>query len=194
MFQGMPTAAYRALYTIAEDQMGYLTTAQASAVGISSMALVMMSRRGTLERVSRGVYRLVAFPGNPLARYMRATLWPSGRRGVLSHETALSLHGLSDIAPETVHITVPADFRVQREIPGYLVVHRAKLASDDVARLEKMPVTTPVRTIRDCIRVPVGAIVISRAIKTAHHAGVLDAATSAALDLELRSSLAGENW
>ena len=187
----MPTAAYRALFDIAEDQMGYVTTTQAGTVGVSPMALVMMTRRGTLERVSRGVYRLVDFPAQPLAQYMQATLWPYGRLGVLSHETALSLHELSDVDPAKVHITVPTGFRIQRAIPGYLVVHRGDLPPGDVTRLEGMPITTPARTIRDCIQAHLGPALVTRAIDEARRAGMLDAATVAMLDRELRASASG---
>lgn len=187
----MPTAAYRALYDIAEDQMGYVTTAQAGTVGVSPMALVMMTRRGTLERVSRGVYRLVDFPAQPLAQYMQATLWSYGRRGVLSHETALSLHKISDVDPAKVHITIPADFRVQRAIPAYLVVHRGELPPGDVTRLEGMPITTPARTIRDSIQAHLGPALVTQAINEARRAGMLDAAMAAALDCELRVSSSG---
>jgi predicted transcriptional regulator of viral defense system len=184
----MPTSAYRALYDIAEDQMGYITTAQAGAAGVSPMALVMMTKRRTLERVSRGVYRLIAFPTQPLAQYMQATLWPHGRRGVLSHETALSLHELSDVDPAKVHITVPAYFRVQRAIPGYLVVHRGELPPGEVTRLEGMPITTPARTIRDCIQAHLGPALITQAIDEARRAGMLDTVAAEALDRELRTS------
>src|SRR5690349_14170247 len=115
----MTTRTFRALYDIAEDQMGFCTTTQAAAAGVHPMTLVMMTRRGTLERSSRSVYRLVDFPPHPLAQYMQATLWPYKARGILSHETALSLYEMSDVDPATVHITLPKDFRVQRKIPSY---------------------------------------------------------------------------
>jgi predicted transcriptional regulator of viral defense system len=184
----MPTAAFRALYNIAAGQMGCVTTAQAGTVGVSPMALVMMTRRGTLERVSRGVYRLVDFPSQPLAQYMQATLWPYRRPGVLSHETALSLYELSEADPAKVHITIPPDFRMQRKIPGYLVVHRGDLPSEDVTRLEGMPITTPERTIRDCIRAHLGSTLVTQAIDEARRAGMLDVATTADLKRELRTT------
>jgi predicted transcriptional regulator of viral defense system len=188
----MPTAAYRALYNLAEDQMGYVTTAHAAAVGVRPMTLVMMTKRGALERVSRGVYRLVDFPVQPLTQYMQATLWPYERPGVLSHATALSLYELSDADPAKVHITIPADFRVQRQIPEYLVVHRGELAREDVTRLEGMPITTPARTIRDCIEAHLGPALLNQAIDEARHAGMLGATVAADLEREIRVALSGE--
>jgi predicted transcriptional regulator of viral defense system len=156
------------------------------------MTLVMMTKRGALVRASRGVYRLVDFPVQPLALYMEATLWPYERPGVLSHATALSLYKLSDANPAKVHVTVPADFRVQRKIPDYLVVHRGDLSRQDLTRLEGMPITTPARTIRDCIGANLGPALITPALTEARRAGVLGATVASGLERELRAALSGE--
>lgn len=181
ILEAVPTSAYETVYRLAEDQMGYVTAAQAAAAGVRQPTLVMMARRGTLERVSRGVYRLVHFPGHPLAQYMQATLWPYDRagrvedrvRGVLSHETALALHELSDVAPPKVHITVPAAYRVQRAVPRYLVVHRADLRVDEVTALEGMPIVTPERAIRDGIAAHLGPALLGQAIDDGLRSGRL---------------------
>lgn len=173
--------------------MGYVTAAQAAAAGVRQPTLVMMARRGTLERVSRGVYRLVHFPGHPLAQYMQATLWPYDRagrvedrvRGVLSHETALALHELSDVAPPKVHITVPAAYRVQRTVPRYLVVHRADLGADEVTALEGMPIVTPERAIRDGIAAHLGPALLGQAIDDGLQSGRLTRAVADRLRQEV---------
>lgn len=169
--------------------MGYFTTAQAAAAGVSPMALVMMAKRGTLERPTTGVYRLADFPVHPLSQYMQASLWPYRRPGVLSHETALSLYGLSDVSPAKVHITVPADFRIQRQVPGYMAIHHGELLDEDVTRLEGMPITTPARTIRDCISVSIGPALIRQAIDEGRRGGRLSGL--AAADLEHALGAAG---
>jgi hypothetical protein len=181
----VPSAAYRALFAVAEKQMGYLTTAQAFAIGVQPMTLVMMKKRGTLQRASRGVYRLVEFPVQPLARYMEATLWPYEQRGVLSHATALALHRLVDLRSADVHITVPARFRIQRKVPTPLIVHRADLSDSEVCRLERLPVTTPRRTIGDCIVSNVDPAIVHRAIENARRATLLDAESAADFDRQL---------
>ncbi len=185
----MPTSAYETVYSLAEDQMGYVTAAQAAAAGVRQPTLVMMARRGTLGRVSRGVYRLVHFPVAPLAQYMQATLWPYDRagrvndrvRGVLSHETALALHELSDVAPSKVHITVPTNHRVQREIPAYLVVHRATLEPDEVTALEGMPIVSPERAIREGIAMHLGPALLGQAIDDGLRSGRLTRASAGRL-------------
>jgi predicted transcriptional regulator of viral defense system len=173
------------LYALAEKQMGFVTTAQGAQVGVQPMTLVMMKKRGTLKRVSRGVYRLVDFPVLPLARYMAATLWPYELRGVLSHETALGLHDLVDSASPNVHITVPAGFRIQRKIPSGLVVHRADLSGSDVCRVECVRITTPERTIEDCIESNVEHATVLTAIENGLRASLLNEVTAAKLKRHL---------
>lgn len=193
----MPTPTYETVFSLAEDQMGYVTAAQAAAAGVRQPTLVMMARRGTLERVSRGVYRLVHFPGHPLAQYMQATLWPYDRagrvenrvRGVLSHETALALHELSDVAPPKVHITVPASYRVQRAVPGYLAVHRADLHPDERTTLEGMPIVTPERAIRDGLAAHLGPELLGQAIEDGLRSGRLARVVADRLREELDQDL-----
>lgn len=168
----MPREAFAAIYELAADQFGYFTAAQARDAGVQTMALVMMERRRTLERVSRGVYRLVQFPHGPLAEYMEAALWPFGIIGVISHQSALALYGVSDVNPGKIHLTVPPGHRVRRAVPNRLAIHHADLADGDRTLFEGIPVTTMARTIRDC-RPILGQDVLRQAIADAGRKGVL---------------------
>src|SRR4051812_10511189 len=66
---------------------------------------------------------------------MEAALSPHVRRpdvaGVVSHESALSIHGLSDVNPAHVHVTLPTAVRIRRQVQKGLVIHDADLASED---------------------------------------------------------------
>jgi predicted transcriptional regulator of viral defense system len=168
----MHREAFAAVYEIAADQFGYLTAAQAREAGVNPMALVMMERRQTLERVSRGVYRIVQFPHGPLAEYMEATLWPVGTTGVISHQSALALYGVSDVNPGKIHLTVPTSYRVRRRVPDRLKLHHGNLGEEERTLFEGIPVTTMRRTIRDC-RPTLGEDVIAQAIADAERNGRL---------------------
>lgn len=86
----MPVTHIARIHELAEQQHGYFTTAQATAAGIRRSALTLMARRGILERVSQGLYRIASYPVSPLGSYMEAVLWPQrGVQAVLSHATAL---------------------------------------------------------------------------------------------------------
>src|SRR5947207_5779312 len=109
------------LYALAEGQAGYFTAAQAREAGLHQVRLAQLHKSGDIERVTRGVYRLTRYPVSPLGQYMEAALWPQvrrpGARGVISHESALAVYGLSDTSPAKVHVTLPTDFRTRQAGP-----------------------------------------------------------------------------
>lgn len=184
----MPGVAFSTIYEVAADQFGYFTAAQAREVGVSPMALVMMERRATVERVSRGVYRLSQFPTGPLAEYMEASLWPAGVVGIVSHQSALALYGISDVNPDRVHITVPTSFRTRRQVPRRLHLHHANLPDEDVESFEGIVVTSVRRTLRDCAAANVGAETIERAFLDAERMGLLSSPDVRLLTSELMRS------
>lgn len=177
----MPGDAYETVMDIAADQFGYVTTSQAGERGVTANALRMMATRATLERVSWGVYRVPTFPPSPYAEYMEASLWPAGIRGVISHQSALGLRGLSDVSPSGIHITVPKDFRIRRKIPDRLVVHTADLTDEDLTLFEGIPVTTVVRTIQDCHQAHLGPALLRQALDDAEREGFLSPGDAAKL-------------
>ena len=87
--------------------------------------------------------------------WFSGALWSRNRNeeveGVYSHQTALSLYDLSDLNPAKLHMTVPADFRRNSEIPGILVLHYADLPESDVQAGSGFKFTRPLRTILDLI-------------------------------------------
>ena len=182
----MPESKTKDLFSLAEPQHGYFTSAQAKRAGIIQNTLTHMARRGAIQRVSRGVYRLVHYPVSPLSQYMEAALWPqAGTRGVISHQSSLAFHGMSDVSPAKVHITIPPGYRVRREAPSYLALHTASLSERDVQILNGVPVTTPVRTILDCQSVHIGSALIQQAIADGRDAGKLTARDVAYLESAL---------
>jgi len=178
---GRPSAIQRA-YDIAETQHGYFAAWQAREAGLDPRTVVMMARRGVVERVRRGGYRFVRFPASPLEQYVEASLWPHGTRGVVSHESALTLYELSDVSPATVHITVPRRYRVRRTIPGFLTVHHADLGGGDIQTFEGILVTIPVRTIRDCAKAHLGRTLLRQAISDGRRLGCLTKEQGAVLE------------
>lgn len=72
-------------------------------------------------------------------------------RGVYSHQTALSLHDLSDEMPAKLHMTVPMSFRRNSLIPRVLVLHFADLPDSDIGVAHGVRVTRSMRTILDLV-------------------------------------------
>jgi len=109
-------------------QAGYFTSAEALAIGYSYQAQKYHADHANWVRVDRGLYRIPGWPATPDDVYIRWSLWSAGR-ATLSHESALSAHGLSDLDPARIHLTVDAAFHRRNDA---VVLHVADLADDDV--------------------------------------------------------------
>ena len=177
------------LYELAEAQAGYFTAAQAREAGLRQVRLAQLHQRGDIERVTRGVYRLTRYPISPLGQYMEAALWPQVRRpgahGVISHESALAIYGLSDASPAKVHVTLPTEFRIRRAVPKRLVLHYADLKPKDVQRVEGVPVTSAARAIRDAQASHLGPALVRQAINYGRRTGHLTLDEAERLEQEL---------
>ncbi len=140
------------LYETAAAQNGYVTTKQAAAAGYSTHLLRKHILAGRVARPQRGIYRLVHYPLGDHEEFVPAWLW-SEQAGVISHQTALSLHGLSDVLPAQVHLTLPAAWRKRRlRVPPDVVLHHADVAAEDRGWFSAVPITNLRRTLNDCAR------------------------------------------
>ncbi len=144
------------LFEVAQGQKGYFTSKQALACGYAAANHPYHVRTGAWIREARGIYRLARFPRSDDGQYVRWSLWTRGRDdqpvGVYSHQTALSLHELSDVMPRRLHITVPDSFRRNAKIPAVLVLHKAELASADIEARDGFRVVTPIRAIAELLQ------------------------------------------
>src|SRR5918996_1547715 len=142
----MPGARYTQLAERAGETFGYVTGDDARALGVPMGTLNALSRRGQLERIAHGIYRVPLIPPGRLDQYMLATLWPD-RRGRISHESALDLYGISDVNPAKIHITVPARYRTHRAIPSHYALHREDIAPADRDSFEGIPIVSAAKAI-----------------------------------------------
>ncbi|MDH5676707.1 MAG: type IV toxin-antitoxin system AbiEi family antitoxin domain-containing protein [Myxococcales bacterium] len=143
------TPEWDQLYQIAAAQEGLFTTQQAAEAGYSPQLLVHHIRGGRMLRVRRGIYRLVHFPAGEHEELVAVWLW-SERAGVLSHETALALHGLSDALPAQVHLTLPTAWKKRRfRVPAGVVLHHADVEPAERIWAGAVPSTSVTRTLND---------------------------------------------
>jgi predicted transcriptional regulator of viral defense system len=169
-----PGRNFKALHEVAEDNYGFLTVDDARQVGIRPQRLAEMARRGSLRREGLGLYRLDPFPAHELDSYRRATLWPYGVEGVLSHETALDLYELSDVNPAKIHITLPRRYRLRRrQAPPAYRFHHEDLDERDVTRHESLPIVTPAKAIRQCHEAHLRRDLLRQALEDAQRRGLL---------------------
>jgi len=153
------------LYALAAAQDGHFTTAQAAEAGYSRPLLDHHVKAGRFHRIQRGIYRLRDFPSADHEDLVVAWLW-SDQQGVVSHETALLLHGLSDVLPARVDVTVPASWRRRRvRVPASVRLHHTDVPSADRAWSGPVPVTTTLRTLADCVADHVQPDLVAQAVR-----------------------------
>jgi predicted transcriptional regulator of viral defense system len=162
--------AKRRLYEVAASQGGYFTSAQAVEAGYPKQLQHYHASRGNWVREDRGIYRLWEWPGSSYDDLIRWTLWSRGV-AVVSHQTAMAVHEISDLMPARIYMTVPPGFR-KRPPPG-VVLHRDRLAAHEVERREGYRVTTPLRTLIDAATVGIDPERLSHAVLDAIRKGLL---------------------
>jgi len=147
--------ALQKLYRIADGQRGFFTTKQAVQSGFSARSHLYHVQTGDWIREHRGIYRLRQFPSPDRPDLILWYLWSRNRQdhpeGFYSHETALSLHDLSDAMPAKLHMTVPKSFRRNSQIPRALVLHYGNLPDADIESIQGVRATKPLRTVMDLL-------------------------------------------
>lgn len=146
------------LLLIAENQQGYFTSRQAVECGFSRPNFHRKISSGKwLKEKLRGIYRLAHYPPTSRPELAFWTLWSADKQGkpqgIWSHETALEIHGLSNVSPAKLHMSVPKSFRKSTEIPKGLSLHFIdEIPQSDVETKQGYHVTTPLRTLADVIQ------------------------------------------
>lgn len=156
----------REIERFAERQHGVLTVGQLRELGLGERGIEHRAAVGRLRRLHRGVYAVE----RPRAKGVwTAAVLACGTDAVLSHTSAAALWGLSPVQG-LVHVTVG---RGQRRPRTGLVVHRAKLAPDDMTSVENIPCTTLPRTLVDLAAV-VERRQLERAVDRAEELRIFD--------------------
>ena len=142
--------SWSSLCEFATAQDGLFTLAQAKEAGYSPQLLQHYIKQDRVERERRGIYRLAHYPRGEHDDLVADWLW-TRNEGVVSHDTALALHGLSDILPTRRHLSVPASWRRRpRKAPRGIELHYGLPPEADRAWYGCLPITKPLRTYLDC--------------------------------------------
>jgi predicted transcriptional regulator of viral defense system len=165
----------RLLATLAQSQGGYFTAKQAAKIGYGYKHLDYHETVGNFQRIDHGLYRLPTIPLDENDELIRLTFWSRNQKdvpqGVISHQTALILHDLSELLPSEVHLTVPPKFR--KETPSGVVLHKAILEPRDIEERTGFKVTTPLRTLIDAARSDVSLEQLEKAVTEALSRGLV---------------------
>ncbi len=122
------------LTRLAADANGYITSAQATELGIPRRLLASAVKSGALVKIERGLYALPETIEDPLfvAQFRF-------KRGTFSDESALFLHGLTDRAPFLLTMTFPRSYNASPARSAGIV---CRSCASDLLRLGICEVTT----------------------------------------------------
>jgi predicted transcriptional regulator of viral defense system len=170
-----PRQNAQALYEVAAAQGGYFTAAQAREAGYAYSQQHYHCTRGNWLRIDRGLFRLRDFPPGEREDLIRWSLWSRDQKGVpqavVSHDTALTVHDLSDVMPERIHLTVPRGFR--KRVPTGCILHHGSLAEVAIETRPGYSVTTPLRTLIDVAGSALSQEHLDAAVKEALERGLV---------------------
>ena len=159
----------RRLFEVAAAQAGYFTAAQAKSVGYSYQAPAYHVDAGNWQRFDRGIFRLAEYVPELHADLVVWSLW-SRHRAVVSHESALSVHGIGEFESPQVHLTVPPGFSMRDPA---VVLHRRELPQVDIVDHAGFRVTTVIRSLIDVAGAGADDDQLARAIGEARDEGML---------------------
>ncbi len=143
----------RDLAQLAGDRGGVFTASAARSLGISSSALAYHAKAGTIMRLGHGVYRFTDFPISPHEAILAAAA-TLGVDAVLSHESALKLYGVSDVAPSRLSFTLPRSRRYRAAPAVDVEIHTTSRGFEpgDVVQFDGFRATSLARSIVDSAR------------------------------------------
>lgn len=126
---------------------GFVTTAQASKLGVDPKELQRLVGRGLLRRESRGLYRVTGCEVGFLDQVMAVTI---RMKGVVSHQSAARIWGHCGpgFVEDVVHLTVSHGSHPEKS--AGLVIHATRLNLRNFATMRSgVPVTVPLQTVLD---------------------------------------------
>lgn len=141
---------------IFREHGGLLRTSEAVRLGVQPRTIYSLREAGTLDRVSRGVYRLSALP--PLAEPDLVAVSIRVPQAVLCLISALAFHDLTDEIPHEIYIALPrGGNKPQLDHPPLRVFRFSGLSLTEGIELHKVDgfelrIYGPEKTVADCFK------------------------------------------
>jgi very-short-patch-repair endonuclease len=138
---------HRLIAALGARQHGVAGLGQLLEAGLSPEQVRHRARTGRLHRLYRGMYAVGHGTLDARGHWMAAVL-ACGDGAVLSHRSAAALWGIRSTRAERVEVAVPS-LAGRRRRARLLVRRLSHLPASEVTRHDRIPVTTPARTLLD---------------------------------------------
>lgn len=180
--EAMDNSGYRsALYTLAAEHHGFVTTEMARAIGVPSVEVRKLAARGGMSNVARGLYRVEGIDGGDRAPYAEAVL-RVGDDAHLVGDSVLAFHDLALVNPRRIKVGTPR--RVRKDLPSHIQLVHTQTDRADLTEYDGIPSLTVAAAIRDSI----GAVMpdrLSEAVERAADEGLVRRRDATALLAEI---------
>ncbi len=134
------------LREVAEDNYGYVTTADLKQLDIPAVELRKLANRGKLVHVRRGVYRFPDIRTTELDAFATA-LAAVGTGAYLVRDAVLALHGLAFVNPRKIRVASPK--RVRHQIPDFVKLEQRQTPAEKIRTHQGIKTTTVAEAILD---------------------------------------------
>lgn len=185
VLEAIESSGYRsALYALAAEHHGFLTTDMARAVGVPSVEVRKLAARGGMSNVARGLYRVEGIDGGDHAPYAEAVL-RVGEDAHLVGDSVLAFHDLALVNPRRIKVGTPR--RVRRDLPTHIRLVHTRTDPADLTAYDGIPSLTVAAAIRDSI----GAVMperLAEAVERATDEGLVRRREASALLAEIGSA------
>ncbi|MHB1089986.1 MAG: type IV toxin-antitoxin system AbiEi family antitoxin domain-containing protein [Ilumatobacteraceae bacterium] len=174
----------RQLFEIAVGQYGYVTTANATAIGVPSIELPKLAEHAGFMNIAYGLYRFEDVPHSPRDKFAEAVL-RVGRDAHLTGDAVLAFHELALVIPR--RLRVGTNRRVRANLPEWIYVVREQLPEDELTVYDGVRSATVARALIDSRKI----VMTDRLIKATHDARQQGLLTGVEVDRLL--SVLGDN-
>jgi hypothetical protein len=185
VIEAVENSGYRtALYKVADEHHGYVTTALAQSAGVPPVEVRKLASRGGMTNIARGLYRVDGIDGGDHAAYAEAVLRVCDDAHLIG-DSVLAFHELALVNPR--HITVGTPRRVRRDLPAHIRLVHYRPEPADLTDYDGVPSVTVERAIRDSI----GSVMPERladAVRRATDEGLLRRSAADTLRHEIGSA------
>lgn len=137
-----------ALYALAAEHHGFVTTEMAKAVGVPAVEVRKLAARGGMSNIARGLYRVDGIDGGDRAPYAEAVL-RVGEDAHLVGDSVLALHHLALVNPRRIKVGTPR--RVRRHLPAHIQLVHTRTDPADLTEYDGIPSMTVAAALRDSI-------------------------------------------
>ena len=158
----MTESAYEKIYEDTVDNYGIITVARAKELGISTMSLVMLEKRGRLSRLAQGVYRIDKYVPTEYDVYA-SSVAKVGERAYVWGPSVLAMKKLCPTDPGVVYIASPK--RIRKKLPSSIKLVRGS-ASDRIELIEGISA----QSVEQAIEASRGLIMDERLKEAKHEA------------------------